>query len=536
MEKKDMKETLYMLGLDKDTKKVVLDTYLLRKYMFQKKLDSFLSENKDEINANEFRRRGFSDIVDEIPVFRGHDFDVKNAPKIADNCVISKSKIQNRLMLLRIYNTIGNCFDKYQFMYENWDVAVKEQERLNSQLKSYYELISAVREKFCDNDILEIIEDFSFKHIMQLTSVVRLDGRAFCNISVNLIGGCIGVKRINTRFDKVKKSLAVCSRIDLMYQEYGKNIYNCDLTKDEALSKLFSLPTNFDKVVGCIKKKVQEIVNKEIKPNDICYDWARDCYYLNDKVESTLFPEFVVEDSTEEVLAKYCCLSTLLKTLDTGKMRLNSIVSMNDRTEVDYLSEYTRNFKETEEDKDDKYFFADKKFITSFTDSIDDLNMWRFYGEDAKGVCMIFKKTNKESVVKKVKYIDKNNEVFSKIQKINHELEKENIRFRFRILDNNSLFIKPSDFKIEKEHRLFVSSKEPHGWYSTDKSIITPYIELNLLGHNGDEREYPFVLEEIMLGPEMKHQDINRCQIKNLLMSRRSTIKISISSIPSYRS
>lgn len=163
MEKKDMKETLYMLGLDKDTKKVVLDTYLLRKYMFEKELDSFLSENKDEINASEFRRRGFSDIVDEIPVFRGHDFDVKNVPKIADNCVISKSKIQNRLMLLRIYNTIGNWFDKYQFMYENWDVAVKEQERLNSQLKSYYELISAVREKFCDNDILEIIEDFSFK-------------------------------------------------------------------------------------------------------------------------------------------------------------------------------------------------------------------------------------------------------------------------------------------------------------------------------------------------------------------------------------
>lgn len=45
MEKKDMKETLYMLGLDKDTKKVVLDTYLLRKYMFEKELDSFLSEN-----------------------------------------------------------------------------------------------------------------------------------------------------------------------------------------------------------------------------------------------------------------------------------------------------------------------------------------------------------------------------------------------------------------------------------------------------------------------------------------------------------
>ena len=130
-------------------------------------------------------------------------------------------------------------------------------------------------------------------------------------------------------------------------------------------------------------------------------------------------------------LAKYCSLSTLLKTLGTGKMRLNSIVSMNDRTEVDYLSEYTRNFKETVEVNDDKYFFADKKFITSFTVSIDDLNMWRFYGDDAQGVCMVFEKVNKKSIVKKVRYIDEANEVLSKIQKLNHELAKDNIKVVF---------------------------------------------------------------------------------------------------------
>lgn len=222
-------------------------------------------------------------------------------------------------------------------------------------------------------------------------------------------------------------------------------------------------------------------------------------------------------------------------------MRLNSIVSMNDRTEVDYLSEYTRNFKETVEVNDDKYFFADKKFITSFTVSIDDLNMWRFYGDDAQGVCMVFEKVNKKSIVKKVRYIDEANEVLSKIQKLNHELAKDNIKFRFRILDNNSLFVKPRDFEIEKEHRLFISSKEPHGWYSTGNSIITPYLELNLFERNGDESDYPFVLKEIILGPEMPHRDINRCQIKNLLMSRWwdistiSDIKVSISSISSYR-
>lgn len=61
-----------------------------------------------------------------------------------------------------------------------------------------------------------------------------------------------------------------------------------------------------------------------------------------------------------------------------------------------------------------------------------------------------FEKVNKKSIVKKVRYIDEANEVLSKIQKLNHELAKDNIKFRFRILDNNSLFVKPRDFEIEK--------------------------------------------------------------------------------------
>lgn len=541
MEEMYTNEIVYMLGFDEDKKSVVLDTFLLRKYVFENELNSFLSENPDDIEAIKLRRCGFSDIVDEIPVFKGNNFNIKNDPKIADNSFINKCDIQDRLLHLRIYDTIRNCFDKYQLKFENLDVAVRQQEKMNSQLNLYYDLISTVREKFCDSDMLEIIEDYSFEKIMQLTSVICLDGRAYCNISVRLIGGCAGIKRINAKYDIVKKNLEVLSCTGLMYYEYGKNTYDHGLLKEEAMCKMFSLPMNSDYVVERIRKKVKEIVYKEIKSDDICYDWARDCYYLNDKIERTLFPEFVVEESTEVKLAKYCSLSTLLKTLGTGKMRLNSIVSMNDRTEVDYLSEYTRNFNETVEVNDDKYFFADKKFITSFTVSIDDLNMWRFYGDDAQGVCMVFKKVNKKSIVKKVRYIDEANGVLSKIQKLNHELAKENIKFRFRILDNNSLFVKPRDFEIEKEHRLFISSKEPHGWYSTGNSIITPYLELNLFERNGDESDYPFVLKEIILGPEMPHRDINRCQIKNLLMSRWwdistiSDIKVSISSISSYR-
>lgn len=67
-------EMVYMLGFDEDKKSVVLDTFLLRKYVFENELNSFLSENPDDIEAIKLRRCGFSDIVDEIPVFKGNNF------------------------------------------------------------------------------------------------------------------------------------------------------------------------------------------------------------------------------------------------------------------------------------------------------------------------------------------------------------------------------------------------------------------------------------------------------------------------------
>lgn len=63
---------------------------------------------------------------------------------------------------------------------------------------------------------------------------------------------------------------------------------------------------------------------------------------------------------------------------------------MNDKTEIVFLEEYIRNYKEDFDEECDKYLFADKEFITSFTTRIDDLDMWRLYGDNARGVCMVF--------------------------------------------------------------------------------------------------------------------------------------------------
>src|SRR3712207_9099091 len=74
----------------------------------------------------------------------------------------------------------------------------------------------------------------------------------------------------------------------------------------------------------------------------------------------------------------------------SNKIRLNSIASMNDKTEMSFLSDITKNFQESIEEEGDYLYMANQNFITSFSDRIDELDMWRFYGDNAHGVCMVF--------------------------------------------------------------------------------------------------------------------------------------------------
>lgn len=80
-------------------------------------------------------------------------------------------------------------------------------------------------------------------------------------------------------------------------------------------------------------------------------------------------------DDKPEKIAKYTTFETLIEILKSGKIRMNSIVSMNDKTEIDFLEGAIRNYKDDDERDIDKYLFADKEFITSFTTKIDELDM-----------------------------------------------------------------------------------------------------------------------------------------------------------------
>lgn len=221
-----------------------------------------------------------------------------------------------------------------------------------------------------------------------------------------------------------------CWKIQFMHQG-GLSVYNrndllkSDKTFDEWMQVIFQFPEDAD----LKKKKICELIHTiygfEIQITDILYDPASKCFVLKEEVEQNMLKDIKPERAVEpDEIAKYTTLDTLVAVLQSGKMRMNSIVSMNDKTEIGFLEEYIRNYKEDFDEECDKYLFADKEFITSFTTRIDDLDMWRLYGDNARGVCMVFERINKDSdELFNISYIAEKSDVLEKIAKLQDALK-----------------------------------------------------------------------------------------------------------------
>ena len=262
---------------------------------------------------------------------------------------------------------------------------------------------------------------------------------------------------------------------------------------------------------------------------------------LKEEKEISILSDLAITESQDIEFCKYTSLSTLISTLNSGYIRLNSIIAMNDKTETSFLSDISRNYKEPIENDDDKYFLANKKFITSFTTRRDELDMWRFYGDNARGACMVFEKINDTpSPIKKVIYVGSENQTINMMNKLLSDVLKISINFRFRLFSNNNPFYKPIDFVSEKENRLLIESKTAKNWYiNSENGIITPYIERKLIYSNKkiiDIDDFPLKLKTIILGPEMRQVNINKVQIESILQSKYGyNITVETSAITSYR-
>lgn len=301
-------------------------------------------------------------------------------------------------------------------------------------------------------------------------------------------------------------------------------------TFDEWMQVIAQIPEDADLKKKKICELIHNIYGLDIQITDILYDPASECLVLKEEVEQNMLKDIKPERAVEpDEIAKYTTLDTLVAVLQSGKMRM--------KTETVFLEEYIRNYKEDFDEECDKYLFADKEFITSFTTRIDDLDMWRLYGDNARGVCMVFERINKDSdELFNISYIAEESDVLEKIAKLQDALKDNSIRFRMNLLKKYQHFLKLSDYSSESECRLMVNSKKTDGWFiNRDNGILTPYIEKKLVREVEEDNIYPFRLSGIILGPASREQTANMMQILYMAAQCQYSLFVKQSKITSYR-
>ncbi|MFD2099130.1 DUF2971 domain-containing protein [Flagellimonas iocasae] len=235
-------------------------------------------------------------------------------------------------------------------------------------------------------------------------------------------------------------------------------------------------------------------------------------------------------------ICRYTTINTIFSMLNYMSFRMNGLVGMNDKSEVNYVDTYLKGFEKPLIDEHHSRISAlNRRYITSCTSikKKDDLTMWRLYADDSQGVCLTFsvntKKTNDHVLIQKVRYADKN----GKHPELEYLLAVQNrisnalgFSFQFRKLGIWKHFFKAYEYEIEDEVRLMVIDDDKIPKIKTDwvltftHTILNPIIDFQL-----NSSVFPIQLKEIMLGPKCPEQEINKVQLEEMLRQKRKHIR-----------
>lgn len=150
----------------------------------------------------------------------------------------------------------------------------------------------------------------------------------------------------------------------------------------------------------------------------------------------------------------------------------------------------------------------------------DDLTMWRLYGDNTKGVNILYnldKKKLKDFKLYNIDYAEKVG-VHPTLDLIGElmSLKIENLTFKLRKWNEWKHFFKPYEYKDEMEIRLLYNKQDKpvDKWILTgDYQIVCPLVEIKL-------RNFPLSIEEIKLGPNCPEIETNRMQIEQMMAER----------------
>ena len=276
-------------------------------------------------------------------------------------------------------------------------------------------------------------------------------------------------------------------------------------------------------------KKLKKLI-EESKEESIIE--GNDPFSFKTSFENKFFEIFFPPQKISSV-CRYTSFNTLFKTLDDKKYRMNGICGMNDKSEINFV-ENNFIYKNNKTNATEQIKNINNTFIMSCCDlkNKDNLMMWRLYGDDAKGVNLIFDIKDQDNEDFRLRAVSYNTKILELLDKIVDIFNEYGHKFIFKRLYYYKHFFKSEDYKNEKEIRLLCKGKNgiQKKWQITQPfNILNPYIEI-------DATEFPFKLREIILGPTLKEQIVNKKQLESFLIENGYyNIEISLSKIEHYR-
>ena len=306
-----------------------------------------------------------------------------------------------------------------------------------------------------------------------------------------------------------------------------------------------------NKAISLFLRRVAKKIGKNSSYN---YNNSNNTFIFTDNDEKVFNHLFFVKGTRVKQICRYCSLSSLYQILSNQTIRLNGLVGMNDKSEYKYAWETFfggEDGNEMEKQMNHTYIMS-----CSSISSKDDLEMWRLYGDDGKGVCLIFD-VNKyyppfalAQTIYSYTRQDKKQEEDQKwllLKQLTDELKDIGLPLQLKNQNKWLPFLKSGDYYYEEEIRLLYDESENNHiskrWVLTDgNSIFNPYVQFDLLPKTDGEGEgivIPLTLKSIILGPKCPEKEINVKQLANMLERdpALSNLKIEVtgSKITNYR-
>ena len=330
---------------------------------------------------------------------------------------------------------------------------------------------------------------------------------------------------------------------------------DCLLERLEGYHSTSSIPMTIEDVADFFEKTYSSLirgrmqtfmsrVREEKKISDVIEDHGT-YFMLTPPYERLFFCSLLGSTSgTPKRLCRYTSLASLFRTLSEKQQSMCSTVCMNDKTENDYAQKFiseampqsnviSRLQTRTSSVNADTFSFI---LSGSRMNKKDDLNMWRLYGDDSKGVCLWYKVDDELPKI----------EAHAELSYLSSKMGKGVCGRNFEIRNLNSWlhFFKPSEYAVEEEVRLLYEMNDgslldtTNGkWiYNTSNGIVAPIVRFPI---TKTDNNFPLVLERIVLGPNLPERNINkeqlRLMIKNMQIRVTDDFEISFSTIDSYR-